>query len=227
MTWVLVSRNQLPKEDVMAGHSKWSNIKHRKAGQDAKRAKVFTKIIRELTVSARDGGGNIDDNAGLYRIEVNEGPGSGVKILNNPVPAAFKESMRYAEQNLYARATQLIGDRDPRSHEFTIQLRSFDAAKKGSKLGVSALIAMCSSLLKKPIKGGLIVVGEINLGGSIEPIMNAVNIAELAVEKGASALLMPVTARRMLYDLSDDMATKVDIQFYQDAKDALLKAIVE
>ena len=32
----------------MAGHSKWSNIKHRKAGQDAKRAKVFTKIIREL-----------------------------------------------------------------------------------------------------------------------------------------------------------------------------------
>ena len=57
--------------------------------------------------------------------------------------------------------------------------------------------------------------------------MNAVNIAELAVEKGASALLMPVTARRMLYDLSDDMATKVDIQFYQDAKDALLKAIVE
>ncbi len=49
----------------MAGHSKWSNIKHRKAGQDAKRAKVFTKIIRELTVSARDGGGNIEDNPGL------------------------------------------------------------------------------------------------------------------------------------------------------------------
>ena len=49
----------------MAGHSKWSNIKHRKAGQDAKRAKIFTKIIRELTVAARDGGGNIDDNPGI------------------------------------------------------------------------------------------------------------------------------------------------------------------
>lgn len=49
----------------MAGHSKWSNIKHRKAGQDAKRSKVFTKIIRELTVAARDGGGNIEDNPGL------------------------------------------------------------------------------------------------------------------------------------------------------------------
>ena len=52
----------------MAGHSKWSNIKHRKAGQDAKRAKVFTKIIRELTVAARDGGGNVDDNPGLRTI---------------------------------------------------------------------------------------------------------------------------------------------------------------
>ncbi|VFT29124.1 Uncharacterised protein [Pseudomonas aeruginosa] len=38
---------------------------------------------------------------------------------------------------------------------------------------------------------------------------------------------MPVTCRRQLYDLSDDMATKIDIQFYQDARDAFLKAIVE
>lgn len=52
----------------MAGHSKWSNIKHRKAGQDAKRSKVFTKIIRELTVAARDGGGNIEDNPGLRTV---------------------------------------------------------------------------------------------------------------------------------------------------------------
>ncbi len=49
----------------MAGHSKWANIKHRKAGQDAKRGKIFTKIIRELTVAARDGGGSIDDNPAL------------------------------------------------------------------------------------------------------------------------------------------------------------------
>ena len=174
-----------------------------------------------------EGGADIDDNAGLYRIEVNEGPGSGVRILNSPAPAAFKESLRYAEQNLYSRATQLIGDRDPRAHEFSVQLRAFDAAKRGSKLGMASLIAMCSSLLKKSVRGGVIVVGELNLGGSIEPISSAVNIAELAVEKGASVLLMPVTARRQLYDLSDDMATKIDIQFYQDARDALLKAIVE
>lgn len=52
----------------MAGHSKWANIKHRKAGQDAKRGKVFTKIIKELTIAARDGGGNLDDNASLRTV---------------------------------------------------------------------------------------------------------------------------------------------------------------
>ena len=92
---------------------------------------------------------------------------------------------------------------------------------------MASLIAFCTALLKKNVRGGLIIVGEINLGGSIEPIHNPVTIAEIAVEKGASALLMPVSCRRQLVDLSDDMATKIDIQFYSDTKDALLKAMVE
>ena len=49
----------------MAGHSKWANIKHRKARQDAKRAKVWTKVIREITVAARLGGGAVEDNPRL------------------------------------------------------------------------------------------------------------------------------------------------------------------
>ncbi len=49
----------------MAGHSKWANIKFRKAAQDAKRGKLFTKLIREITVSARSGGGDADANPRL------------------------------------------------------------------------------------------------------------------------------------------------------------------
>lgn len=67
--------------------------------------------------------GGVDENSGLYRVDVNEGPGSGVKVLNKPIPQAFRESMGFAEQNLYARSVQLVGDKDPRQHEFTVQLR--------------------------------------------------------------------------------------------------------
>ncbi len=49
----------------MAGHSKWANIRHRKAAQDAKRGKLFTKLIREITVSSRVGGADADSNPRL------------------------------------------------------------------------------------------------------------------------------------------------------------------
>jgi len=49
----------------MAGHSKWANIKHRKAAADAKKGKVFTRLIKEITVAARMGGGDPDSNPRL------------------------------------------------------------------------------------------------------------------------------------------------------------------
>jgi YebC/PmpR family DNA-binding regulatory protein len=52
----------------MAGHSKWANIKHRKGAQDAKRGKIFTKIIREISVAAKTGGGDPANNPGLRSV---------------------------------------------------------------------------------------------------------------------------------------------------------------
>ena len=52
----------------MSGHSKWHTIKHKKGAADAKRGKIFTRIIKELTVAARSGGGDIDSNPRLRTI---------------------------------------------------------------------------------------------------------------------------------------------------------------
>ena len=169
--------------------------------------------------------GGPDDNEGLYRIEVNAGPGSGVKIINVPAPGPFRESVRYAQGNLVMQAKDLVGDRDPRAHEFTVQLRAFDASRSGSFLGLPALLALCSGLLGKSLKGGLATVGGLNLGGTLDPIHNAVSVAELAVERGATELLIPISSRRQLNDLSDDMATKLSILYYADVREALLKAL--
>lgn len=175
------------------------------------------------TISA----GTQDEGSGLYRIEVTEGPGGGVRILNRPAPQAFSESVKYAEANLYSRATELVGDRNPREHEFSVQLRAYDASKAGQSLGVAALMAMCSTLINRSLRGGLVVVGGLNLGGSLELIHNAIDVVELAVEKGASLVLMPVTARKQLVDLSDEMATKVNVLYYGDVREAFVKAIAD
>jgi len=171
--------------------------------------------------------GALNENPGLYRIDVTEGPGSGVKILNQPVPPPFRESVRCAEQNLYARAKELVGDRDPRAHEFSLQLRAFDASRSGASVGVAVLLTLCSALLQKNLRGGMAVVGGLNLGGSIEPVYNAVSVVEVAIEKGGTHILMPVSARKQLNDLPDDLATKINVYYYSDPKDALIKALVD
>ncbi len=171
------------------------------------------------------GPGGGETGPGLYRIEVSAQTGSGVRILNQPTPPAFRESVKVAEQNLYSQARSLVGDRDPRSHEFTVQLRAMDADKNGALLGVPLLVALSGAMLGKNTRGSTIVVGALALGGSIEPLPNVIRIAELAVEKQAQTLLLPVAARRALNDLPDDVWTKISIEFYRDGADAAYKAL--
>jgi ATP-dependent Lon protease len=82
-------------------------------------------------------------------------------------------------------------------------------------------------LLGTALKGGLAVVGGINLGGSIEPVHNPIDVVEHALSKGATTVLIPISCRRGLVDLTDDVATKVQVFFYADAADALRKALHE
>jgi ATP-dependent Lon protease len=171
------------------------------------------------------GPGSGETGCGLYRVEVACGPGNGVRILNQPTPPSFRESVRVGEQNIYAHAKDLVGDRNPREHEFSLQMRAMDTDRSGAGLGLPVLVAMCGALLARNTRGGTIIVGSLNLGGSIEMIPNATAMAELSIDKQAQTLLMPVAARRQLNDLSDELWTKVNIEFYKDAADAVFKAL--
>ncbi len=73
----------------MAGHSKWANIKHRKGAQDAKRGKIFTKLIREISVAAKSGGGDPANNPGL-RSAIDKALGANMKrdTIDNTIKKA-------------------------------------------------------------------------------------------------------------------------------------------
>ena len=68
---------------------------------------------------------------------------------------------------------------------------------------------------------------QVPVGGSLDVVPNPIRIAELAVDKQAQTLLMPVTCRRQLVDLPDDMWTRINIEFYKDSGDAVFKALVD
>jgi len=82
----------------MAGHSKWANIKHRKAAQDQKRAKVWTKLIREITVAAREAGGDPDSNPRL-RLAIDKG--TGANMPKDTIERAIKRGAGAADGDNY------------------------------------------------------------------------------------------------------------------------------
>jgi YebC/PmpR family DNA-binding regulatory protein len=86
----------------MAGHSKWANIKHRKAAQDAKRGKVFTKLIRELVVAAKMGGGSPEDNPRL-RTAVDKALGANMK--RDTIDKAIQRGAGDADGDSYEEVT--------------------------------------------------------------------------------------------------------------------------
>lgn len=87
----------------MAGHSKWANIRHKKGREDAKRGKAFTKLIKEITVVARAGGGDPDHNPKLRQLienakEINmpkENTERAIKKGTGELPGVHYEAIRY------------------------------------------------------------------------------------------------------------------------------------
>ena len=105
-------------------------------------------------------------------------------------------------------------------------MRAMDSDKAGAGLGLPVLVALCGSLLNKNTRGGTVVVGALNLGGSVELIPNAARIVELAIDKQAQTILMPVAAppvERFARRLVDEDQHRV----LQDSADAVFKALVE
>ncbi len=113
----------------MAGHSKWANIKHRKAAQDAKRGKIFTKLIRELTIAAKQGGPAPEDNPRL-RAAVDKALGANMtrdtidRAIARGAGASDADNMEELTYEGYAAARRRGDDRggasvhvDPRSAE--------------------------------------------------------------------------------------------------------------
>ena len=86
----------------MAGHSKWANIRHRKGAQDKKRAKVFTKLIKEITIASRLGGGEIPSNPRL-RKAVSNAKSSNLPL--NKIERAIKKGTGELEGVTYEEAT--------------------------------------------------------------------------------------------------------------------------
>ena len=86
----------------MAGHSKWANIRHRKGAQDKKRAKIFTKLIKEITIASRLGGGDISSNPRLRKAVSNA---KSSNLPSDKIERAIKKGTGELEGVIYEEVT--------------------------------------------------------------------------------------------------------------------------
>ncbi|HOX26768.1 MAG TPA: YebC/PmpR family DNA-binding transcriptional regulator [Candidatus Krumholzibacteria bacterium] len=163
----------------MSGHSKWANIKHRKSAQDARRAKVWTRLIREVTVAAREGGGDPESNprlrAAVYTARSNNMP-------NDTVEKAIKrgtgdlEGVRYEEvtyEGYGPAGVAIIVETQTDNRNRTAAEVRHVFAKHGGKLGATGCVSYLFA------RKGLIVVADEDAPLDVDKAMEA------AIEHGA------------------------------------------
>jgi YebC/PmpR family DNA-binding regulatory protein len=144
----------------MAGHSKWANTQHRKNRQDAKRGKIFTRLIKEITVAARLGGGDADTNPRL-RLAVDKAYANNmskdnveraIKRGTGGLEGASYEEIRYEGYGIGGAAVIVDCMTDNRTR--TVADVRFAFAKNGGNLGsegsVAFLFKHCGQLIYAP-----------------------------------------------------------------------------
>lgn len=152
--------------------------------------------------------------------------GQGIRLSSESPSVSLRAGIKAAKDYLYAHAVDLVGACNPRAHKLVIDVRPLGADKPDGSYGMGLLLACCSALLKRPLRGGLVIAGEL-AGNAIKAIKQPAEFVEAAFRRNARAILMPVSCRRALLDVSDEIATQIEIMFYASCTDALKKALEE
>ena len=204
----------------MAGHSKWANIKHRKAAQDKKRGKIFTRIIRELMVAAKQGGGDPSCNP-LLRIALDNAKSE--NMTKDTIDRAIKRGTGEIEGADYievvyeghgpagvALICKSLTDNRTRT---VANVRSI-FNKKGGNLGNNGAVAWMFE--EKGIIEYAATIGDED------------SVMEVAIEAGADDVEVGVDSYRIITEVSDFGAVKVALEeAYGKAEDADLGYIVK
>lgn len=240
----------------MAGHSKWANIKHRKAATDAKRGKIFTRLIREITVAARLGGADASSNPRL-RLAVD-------KALDNNMPkdtieraikrgaggleGASYEQVRYEGYGINGAAVMVDCLSDNRTRTVADVRHAF--SKHGGNLGTDGSVAYLfkhcgqlvfapgtdeATLLEAALDAGAEDIAD-NDDGSIEVITgpnDLVAVKEALTRAGFKPELAEVTMKPSTeVALSGDEAVKMQklldaLESIDDVQDVYTTALID
>ncbi len=171
---------------------------------------------------ARGGNGHL----GLYRLEIQMSPGNGtLRITGQGAGTAAKECLRVAFDYFRANASRISATPKAGDHDFHIHVVELHNSGTTDALTLTAVIAIASALMKKPVQSQIVVLGSMSLGGNIKPVENLAESMRVALDSGARKILIPSSSVGDFQTVPGELLSKFQNSFYADPIDAVFKAM--
>ena len=166
------------------------------------------------------------EQPGLYRFETQMTAGNGKHSVSGlGSNTASKESIRVGFDYFKGNLNRISVTAKFADHEYHIHAIELHNTGPSNKISLAALIAFCSILMNKPVQEQMVVLGDMTLGGVINPVEDLAGCLRLALDSGAKRVLLPMSSASDIPTVPAEIFSKFQISFFADPVDAVYKAL--
>jgi ATP-dependent Lon protease len=171
-------------------------------------------------------GRGVSGQIGTFRIET-ESPGGNGKMSVTGIGSdrLTKESVSTAFNYFKANRKSISANINVDSNDFLIHIEDLQGVGASSEIALATFVSLVSSSLKKQVKEGLVVLGNLTIGGTISKVDDLADTLEVCFDAGAKTILLPMSSAADISTVPAETFSKFNISFYNDPEDAVRKAL--
>lgn len=163
---------------------------------------------------------------GTYKIEVESSYGHGkFSISGIGTDRETREALNTAFNYFKANRKNISGSIQIDNVDYLLHIEDLQGVGASKDISLASFVAMCSSALKKPMLGSLVILGSMSIGGTIGKVEELANTLQVCFDSGAKKILLPMSSAGDISSVPSDLFSKFNISFYNDPEDAVFKAL--
>ena len=163
---------------------------------------------------------------GVYRLESQMTAGNGKHSTSGfGSDTSAKEQVRVGFEYFKGNLNRIAASSRFSEHEFHLHFVDLQSSGNSHSASLSSLVSCCSILLNKPVQEQMVVLGSMTLGGVVNPVQDLASSMQVALEAGATKVLLPMASATDIPTVPAETFTKFQVSFYSDPVDAVYKAL--
>ena len=163
---------------------------------------------------------------GVYKIEVESPNGHGkFQVSGIGTDRETKEALNTAFNYFKANRKNISASIQVDDVDYLLHIEDLQGVGASKDVSLASFVAMCSSSLKKPMQGSLVILGSMSIGGTIGKVEELANTLQVCFDAGAKKILLPMSSASDISSVPSDLFSKFNISFYNDPEDAVFKAL--